>query len=222
MLLKEIDGVVCEPYDSLVVDVPQESVGAVMEKMGVRKGELITMTPMDNRIRIEFEIPSRGLFGYRSEFLTDTKGEGIMSSVFKKYAEKKGEIVKRVNGSLVAFETGEAVSYGLYNAQERGDLFITAGTPVYEGMVVGVSPKSGDLNVNVCKKKHITNMRASGSDEALRLIPPRRLSLEECLEFINDDELLEITPKTLRIRKRILNNNMRAKEFNRLNPRPEK
>ncbi|MBR2875339.1 MAG: translational GTPase TypA, partial [Clostridia bacterium] len=188
----------------------------------VRKGELITMTPMDNRIRIEFEIPSRGLFGYRSEFLTDTKGEGIMSSVFKKYAEKKGEIVKRVNGSLVAFETGEAVSYGLYNAQERGDLFITAGTPVYEGMVVGVSPKSGDLNVNVCKKKHITNMRASGSDEALRLIPPRRLSLEECLEFINDDELLEITPKTLRIRKRILNNNMRAKEFNRLNPRPEK
>ncbi|MBR2070374.1 MAG: translational GTPase TypA [Clostridia bacterium] len=222
VLLKEIDGVVCEPYDSLVVDVPQESVGAVMEKMGVRKGELITMTPMDNRIRIEFEIPSRGLFGYRSEFLTDTKGEGIMSSVFKKYAEKKGEIVKRVNGSLVAFETGEAVSYGLYNAQERGDLFITAGTPVYEGMVVGVSPKSGDLNVNVCKKKHITNMRASGSDEALRLIPPRRLSLEECLEFINDDELLEITPKTLRIRKRILNNNMRAKEFNRLNPRPEK
>ncbi len=222
VLMKEIDGVMCEPYDTLVVDVPQESVGAVMEKMGTRKGELVTMTPMDSRIKLEFIIPSRGLFGYRSEFLTDTKGEGIMSSVFCKYDEKKGEIKKRTAGSLVAFETGEAVTYGLYNAQERGILFIAPGTPVYEGMVVGVSPKAGDLNVNVCKKKHITNMRASGSDEALRLIPPKTMSLEECLEFLNEDELLEVTPKTLRVRKRILDGGLRIKEFNRLNPREKK
>lgn len=222
VLTKEIDGVLCEPYDTLVVDVPQESVGAVMEKMGTRKGELVTMTPMESRIRLEFLIPSRGLFGYRSEFLTDTKGEGIMSSVFCKYGEKKGDIKTRTAGSLVAFETGEAVTYGLYNAQERGILFIGPGTPVYEGMVVGVSPKAGDLNVNVCKKKHITNMRAAGSDEALRLVPIKVMSLEECLEFINDDELLEVTPKTLRIRKRILDAGLRTKEFNRLNPRDKK
>ena len=188
VLYKEIDGKLCEPIERLVIDVP------------------------GSRMRLEFLIPSRGLFGYRSEFLTDTKGEGILSSVFSSYQPYKGEIQKRNTGSLVAFETGEAVTYGLYNAQERGELFITAGTPVYEGMIVGASPKVEDLVVNVCKKKHLTNTRASGSDDALRLIPPRNLSLEDCLEFLADDELLEVTPKNLRIRKRILSNTQRAKD----------
>ena len=163
-------------------------------------------------MRIEFLIPSRGLFGYKSEFLTDTKGEGILSSIFDSYQPYKGEIPRRTTGSLISFETGEAVTYGLYNAQERGSLFIGAGVPVYEGMIVGASPKVEDLVVNVCKKKHLTNTRASGSDDALRLVPPRRLSLEDSLEFIADDELLEITPKSIRIRKRILDNNLRAKQ----------
>lgn len=219
VLMKENNGIMLEPYDNLVVDVPQESVGAVMEKMGVRKGELVTMTPMESRIRLEFIIPSRGLFGYRSEFLTDTKGEGILSSVFAEYMPLKGEIIKRSVGSLVAFETGESVTYGLYNAQNRGQLFIGAGVKVYEGMIVGVSPKAGDLNINVCKKKQMTNTRASGSDESLRLIPPRNMSLEECLEFLNNDEILEVTPENLRIRKRILDSNLRVKAFNRANPK---
>ena len=212
VLFKEIDGVLSEPIERLSIDVPEEFLGSVMEKMGLRKADMIAMNPQGNRIRLEFLIPSRGLFGYRNEFLTDTKGEGIMNSVFDSYQPFKGEIPKRPTGSLVSFETGEAVTYGLYNAQERGSLFISPGTPVYEGMVVGCSPKQEDLVVNVCKKKHVTNMRASGSDDALRLIPPRKLSLEESLEFLAPDELLEVTPESLRIRKSILSNQMRAKK----------
>ena len=185
--------------------------GAVMEKLGARKGELVSMNPQGSRMRLEYIIPSRGLFGYRNEFLTDTRGEGIMSAVFEKYGEYKGDIQKRTTGSLIAFETGEAVGYGLYNAQDRGALFIGPGTPVYGGMVVGVSPKNEDLVVNVCKKKAATNMRAAGSDEALRLIPPRVLSLEQCIEFLSDDELLEVTPENLRIRKRELSHAARAR-----------
>lgn len=211
VLYKEIDGVKCEPIERLVIDVPNDCTGSVMEKMGTRKAELVNMHPQGSRTRLEFLIPSRGLFGYKSEFLTDTKGEGIMSSVFERYEPYKGEIPRRNTGSLVSFETGEAVTYGLYNAQERGSLFIGAGTPVYEGMIVGSSPKVEDLVVNVCKKKHLTNTRASGSDDALRLVPPRKLSLEDSLEFIADDELLEVTPKNIRIRKRILDNSLRAK-----------
>jgi GTP-binding protein len=205
------DGRKLEPIERLVVDVPEDCVGSVMEKMGTRKGELVEMHPQGSRMRIEFLIPARGLFGYKSEFLTDTKGEGIMSHVFEGYQPYKGDIDRRNTGSLVSFETGEAVTYGLYNAQERGQLFIPAGTPVYEGMVVGASPKTDDLVVNVCKRKHLTNTRASGSDDALRLVPPRVLSLEDCLEFLADDELLEVTPESLRIRKRVLSNTQRAK-----------
>lgn len=211
VLYKTIDGVKCEPIERLVIDVPNDCTGAVMEKMGTRKAEMVNMHPQGSRTKIEFLIPARGLFGYKSEFLTDTKGEGIMSSVFEGYEPYKGEIPRRNTGSLVSFETGDAVTYGLYNAQERGTLFIGAGTPVYEGMIVGASPKVEDLVVNVCKKKHLTNTRASGSDDALRLIPPRKLSLEDSLEFIADDELLEVTPKSIRIRKRILDNSVRAK-----------
>ncbi len=212
VLFKEIDGVKCEPMEKLVIDVPENCVGAVMEKMGVRKAELQQMNPVGNRTRLEFKIPSRGLFGYRSEFLTDTKGEGILNTIFIGYEPFMGEIPVRTTGSLVAFETGTASAYGLWNAQDRGALFIDAGVDVYEGMIVGVSPKIGDINVNVCKKKHLTNTRASGSDEALRLIPPRHMSLEESLEFISDDELVEVTPKNIRLRKRILDNETRAKE----------
>ena len=212
VLYKEIEGKLCEPIERLVIDVPETAVGSIMEKIGSRKGELQEMTPVGSRMRLEFLIPARGLFGYKSEFLTDTKGEGIMSSVFHSYEQYKGDIPKRSTGSLVAFETGEAVTYGLFNAQERGELFIGAGTPVYEGMIVGASPKQEDLVVNVCKKKHLTNTRASGSDDALRLIPPRIMSLEDCLEFIADDELLEITPKNIRIRKKTLSNSQRAKD----------
>lgn len=212
VLFKEVGGKLNEPIERLVVDVPADNVGAVMEKLGARKGELQEMTPVGSRMKLEFLIPARGLFGYKSEFLTDTKGEGIMSSVFAEYQPYKGDISRRNTGSLVAFETGTAVGYGLFNAQERGELFITPGTEVYEGMIVGASPKTEDLVVNVCKKKHLTNTRASGSDDALRLIPPRILSLEDCLEFLADDELLEVTPESLRIRKRTLNNSMRAKE----------
>lgn len=211
VLYKEIDGKLYEPTEKLLVDVPENAVGSVMEKMGQRKAELIQMEPIGSRMRIEFIIPSRGLFGYKSEFLTDTKGEGILNTVFHEYQEYKGDISKRFTGSLVAFETGTAVAYGLFNAQERGILFIEPATPVYEGMVVGYSPKQEDINVNVCKTKHLTNTRASGSDDALKLIPPRKLSLEESLEFLADDELLEVTPESLRIRKRILNNQLRAK-----------
>ena len=207
----EATGKKLEPIERLVIDVPEDCVGSVMEKIGARKGEMLDMHPQGSRMRIEFLIPARGLFGYKSEFLTDTKGEGIMSHVFDGYQPYKGDIERRSTGSLVSFETGEAVTYGLYNAQERGQLFITAGTPVYEGMIVGASPKVEDLVVNVCKKKHLTNTRASGSDDALRLVPPRILSLEDCLEFLADDELLEVTPESLRIRKQILNNSQRAK-----------
>ena len=216
VLYKEVNGKLCEPIEELVVDVPETSLGSVMEKMGTRKGEMVSMTPMGSRMRVVFHVPARGLFGYRNEFLTDTKGEGIMSSVFHGYEPYKGDIPRRSSGSLVAFETGEAVTYGLYNAQERGALFIGAGVPVYEGMIVGVSPKPGDLVVNVCKKKHLTNTRASGSDDALRLIPPRILSLEDSLEFIADDELVEITPKNIRLRKKTLSNVQRAKDTAKL------
>jgi len=205
------DGRKLEPIERLVIDVPADCVGSVMEKIGSRKGEMVDMHPQGSRTRIEFLVPARGLFGYKSEFLTDTKGEGIMSHVFEDYQPYKGDIERRKTGSLISFETGEAVTYGLFNAQERGQLFIPAGVPVYEGMVVGASPKTDDLVVNVCKKKHLTNTRASGSDDALRLIPPKVLSLEDCLEFLADDELLEVTPQSLRIRKRILSNSQRAK-----------
>lgn len=211
VLYHEINGKRHEPIERLLVDVPEDCVGSVMEKMGTRKAELQSMHPQGSRMRIEFLVPSRGLFGYKSEFLTDTKGEGIMSSVFDSYQPYKGEIPRRSVGSLISFETGESVTYGLFNAQERGNLFIGAGVPVYEGMVVGESPKAEDLVVNVCKRKHLTNTRASGSDDALRLVTPRILSLEDCLEFLADDELLEVTPKNLRIRKRVLSNSQRAK-----------
>ena len=211
VLFHEVDGKRYEPIEELSIDVPEDCVGSVMEKLGSRKAELQDMHPQGSRTRLTFLIPSRGLFGYKSEFLTDTKGEGIMSSVFYEYAPYKGEIPRRSTGSLISFETGEAVTYGLFNAQERGSLFIGAGVPVYEGMVVGASPKAEDLVVNVCKRKHLTNTRASGSDDALRLVPPRNLSLEDCLEFLADDELLEVTPKSLRIRKQILSNQQRAK-----------
>ena len=211
VLYQTIDGKKCEPIERLVVDVPAESVGAVIEKIGSRKGDMVEMTPVGARMKVEFLVPARGLFGYRNEFLTDTKGEGIMASVFDSYAPYKGDLARRNTGSLVAFETGESITYGLFNAQERGQLFIGAGVPVYEGMVVGVSPKQEDITVNVCKKKQLTNMRASGSDDALRLVPPKQMSLEQCLEFLADDELLEVTPHALRIRKTILNHEKRMK-----------
>ena len=211
VLYQTIDGKKWAPIVRLVVDVPSESVGAVIEKLGARKGDLLEMTPVGSRMKLEFLIPARGLFGYRNEFLTDTRGEGIMASVFDSYAPYKGDLNRRNTGSLVAFETGESVSYGLFNAQDRGALFIGPGVKVYEGMVVGVSPKQEDITVNVCKKKQMTNMRAAGSDDALRLVPPRRLSLEQCLEFLADDELLEVTPENLRIRKTILNHEKRMK-----------
>ena len=211
VLYQEIDGVRCEPMERLVVDVPADAVGAVIEKIGSRKGDLLEMTPVGTRMKIEFLVPARGLFGYRNEFLTDTRGEGIMASVFDSYAPYKGELSRRNSGSLIAFESGESVTYGLWAAQERGALFIGPGVPVYGGMVVGETPKSEDITVNVCRKKQLTNMRASGSDEALRLVPPRQMSLEQCLEFLADDELLEVTPQTLRLRKRILNHEIRMK-----------
>ncbi len=216
VLFKEIDGVLCEPIEKLLIDVPETSMGAVMEKMGSRKGELIQMAPQGtDRMRLEYLIPARGLLGYRNEFLTDTKGEGILNSVFYDYQPFKGEITRRYTGSLVSFDTGEAVGYGLFKVQDRGSLFIEPGTPVYEGMIVGQNPKLEDLAVNVCKKKQLTNTRASGSDEALKLVPPIKLSLEMCIEFLADDELLEVTPKSLRLRKRILNTQLRLKDRSR-------
>ncbi len=213
VLTKEIDGKTCEPIERMVADVPEACMGAVIEKIGRRKGDLLSMTPMGNRYRLEFLIPSRGLFGYRNEFLTDTRGEGIMSSILDSYAPMKGEIERRQVGSLISFESGEAVTYGLHAAQERGTLFIGPGTPVYAGMVVGICSRNEDMTVNVCKKKQLTNMRASGSDEALRLTTPRVLSLEQCLEFLADDELLECTPKSLRIRKRELDHATRMRNL---------
>lgn len=201
-----------EPVEQVIVDVPETAVGAVMEKLGSRRGELITMHPTGDRIRLEFKMPARGMIGYKNEFLTDTKGEGVLNTIFLGYEEYKGDITMRNFGSLVAYETGEAVTYGLFNAQDRGPLFVGPGTPVYEGMVVGYTPKSDDIVVNVCKKKHITNMRAAGSDEALRLTPVKKMSLEEYIEFLGEDELLEVTPKSLRVRKTIMSNMYRAKD----------
>ena len=212
VLFKTIDGKKCEPIDRLFLDVPEDCVGTVMSKMGLRKGDLIMMNPQAGRMKMEFLIPSRGLFGFKSELLTDTRGECVINSVFDSYQPYKGEINRREFGSLIAHETGEAIVYGLFNAQERGDLFIGPGTKVYAGMVVGQNPKGGDIVVNVCKKKHLSNMRASGADEALRLVPPKILSLEEAIEFLNDDELLEVTPKSIRIRKVILDHTMRLRE----------
>ena len=211
VLYKTINGQQYEPIERLLIDVPETSMGAVMEKMGSRKGELTHMSPQGDRMRLEYLIPSRGLLGYRNEFLTDTKGEGILNSVFYEYQPYKGDITRRYTGSLVSFDTGEAVGYGLFKIQDRGSLFIDPGTPVYEGMIVGINPKLEDMAVNVCKKKQLTNTRASGSDEALKLVPPIRLSLEMCIEFLADDELLEVTPKSLRLRKRILDTQLRLK-----------
>ncbi len=213
VITKMIDGVLCEPIEYLMIEVPETYVGAVMEKLGSRKAELVNMgTRQGGTTHIEFRIPSRGLMGYRPEFLTDTNGNGIMNHVFDSYEPFKGEIITRHTGSLVAFETGTSVAYGLFQVQDRGRLFIGAGVPVYEGMIVGSSPKSEDITVNVCKKKHITNTRASGSDDALKLTPPTTLSLEQCLEFIADDELVEVTPNNIRMRKMILSKEQRMKQ----------
>ncbi len=218
VIIKEIDGQMMEPIELLLVDVPEDFVGVVIEKLGRRRSELVNMLPPEKGYtRMEFRIPSRGLIGYRTEFLTDTKGNGIMNSIISGFEPWKGEIETRSHGVLVAWETGDSVGYGLYNAQDRGSLFIGPGTPVYEGMVVGSNPKNEDIVVNVCKKKHVTNMRASGSDDALRLVPPVIMSLEQHLEFVSDDELIEITPKNIRLRKRILNSELRAKQRSRKN-----
>ena len=212
VIIKEIDGVKCEPIETLVVNVPDDSVGTVIEKLGRRKAEMVNMEPAeDGHTKIEFNIPARGLIGYRTEFLTDTKGEGTMASMFKGYEPFKGEVVARVRGTIVAFETGKSVTYGLYNAQEKGDLFIGAGVDVYEGMIVGLNSRGEDLAVNVCKEKHLTNTRSSGADDALRLVPPIQMSLEKAIEFIQDDELVEVTPKSIRLRKKILNNKERER-----------
>ena len=215
VLTHEEDGKVMEPMEHVVIDVPVDYQGSVMQKLGARKGELVQMAPLGtDRMRVEFRIPSRGLFGYRSEFLTDTHGEGILNTIFDGYDEWKGELPTRSTGSLVSFETGVAVTYGLFNAQQRGTLIVEPGEKVYEGMVIGYSPAGDDMSVNVCKTKHLTNTRASGSDDALRLVPVSKFSLEESLEFLKPDELLEVTPKSIRIRKRILNHEMRMKAIN--------
>ncbi len=213
VLFQEIDGKKCEPMEAVTVDVPEEFVGVVIEKLGSRKGEMTNMYPAQGGYtRLEFSIPARGLIGYKNEFLTDTKGNGILNSIFDGYAPYKGEIPTRSQGSLIAFESGEAITYGLYNAQERGDLFIGPGVKVYEGMIVGRNARSNDLEVNVCKKKQLTNTRASGSDDALKLVTPITMSLEQCIEFISDDELIEVTPQNLRMRKRILDTSLRRKQ----------
>ncbi len=211
VIYKEINGVKCEPIDRLTIDVPEESVGAVMGTIGSRKGDLVSMSNIGSRIRLEFLIPARGLFGYKNQFLTDTRGEGVMSSVFDSYQPYKGEIQHRNFGALIAYETGDAIQYGLYNAQERGKLLVTPGTRVYGGMIVGINPKHEDIVVNVCKKKQLTNIRSSASDEALRLEPVKPLTLEECLEFLDEDELLEVTPISLRLRKIVLDHVQRGR-----------
>jgi len=216
VLFREIDGEKCEPVERVIIDCPDTFNGAVMEKLGARKGELITMEPRGTRTRLEYLVPSRCLFGYRSEFLTDTHGEGILNTIFDSYQPYKGEVTTRFTGSLVASEAGEATSYGLFNSQDRGQMFIGVQTPVYEGMIVGSNPKQGDIAVNVCKKKHLTAIRSSGADEALRLVPHKVFSLEEAIEYIADDELIEVTPKSIRLRKRILNTELRLKEEARL------
>lgn len=216
VIYKEIDGKKCEPIELLMIEVPDSYVGAVMEKLGTRKAEMVNMgTRETGMTHLEFKIPARGLMGYRSEFLTDTNGNGIMNHVFDGYEPYKGDIVQRQQGSLIAHETGEATGYGLFAAQDRGKMFIGPGVEVYEGMIVGASPKNEDIVVNVCKKKHVTNTRAAGSDEALKLTPPTILSLEQSLEFIADDELVEVTPKSIRMRKQILSKELRMKKASR-------
>ena len=216
VIYKEIDGVKCEPIERLTVDVPNEYTGVVMDSVINRRGEMLDMTPTaQSYTRLEFLIPSRGLIGYRSELLTATKGTGIVNSILEKYEPYKGDIQSRTRGTLIAWEDGETITYGLYNAQERGTLFVGPNVKVYEGMIVGENARLEDVTVNVCKKKHATNTRASGSDDALRLTPPKQMSLEECLEFINDDELVEVTPQSLRMRKRILNTDLRGKAAGR-------
>ena len=212
VIFKEIDGVKCEPMERLVVNVPDDCIGNVIEKLGRRKAEMINMEPAEaGHTKVEFKIPARGLIGYRTEFLTDTKGEGTMNSIFDCYEPYKGEIQARTRGVLVAFEPGTSITYGLYNAQERGELLIGAGVEVYEGMIVGIKSRNEDISINVCKEKHLTNTRASGSDDALRLVPPVQMSLEKAIEFIAEDELVEITPKNIRLRKKILNNKDRER-----------
>jgi len=212
VIFKEVDGLLYEPMERLTVDTPDDTVGVVIEKIGLRKGEMLDMHPgLEGFVRLEFKIPSRGLIGYRNEFMTDTKGNGIMNHIFDGYEEYKGEMSQRTRGSMIAWETGESVVYGLFNAQERGKLFIGAGVKVYEGMIVGENARPDDIVINVCKKKHVSNVRASGSDEALRLTPPVVMSLEQSIEFIADDELMEVTPKNIRLRKKILDTELRAK-----------
>ena len=212
VIYKEIDGVLCEPIERLVVNVPDDCVGNVIEKLGRRKGEMTNMEPAEaGHTKIEFMIPARGIIGYRTEFLTDTKGEGTMNHIFDSYEPYKGDVQSRTRGTIVAFENGKSITYGLYNAQDKGDLFIGPGVDVYEGMIVGLNSRSEDLAINVCKEKHLTNTRASGSDDALRLVPPIQMSLEKAIEFIQDDELVEITPKSIRLRKKILNNKDRER-----------
>ena len=212
VIIKEIDGVKCEPMERLVVNVPDECIGNVIEKLGRRKAEMLNMEPAEvGHTKVEFKVPARGLIGYRTEFLTDTKGVGTMNSIFDCYEPYKGEIQARTRGVLVAFEQGTSITYGLYNAQERGELFIEPGVDVYEGMIVGINSRNEDISINVCKEKHLTNTRASGSDDALRLVPPIQLSLEKAIEFIEEDELVEVTPKSLRLRKKILDNKTRER-----------
>ena len=216
VIFKEIDGVKCEPIENLVVNVPDEAIGTVIEKLGRRKAEMKNMEPAElGHTKIEFRIPARGLIGYRTEFLTDTKGTGTMNSIFDCYEPYKGDIQSRTRGVLVAFEQGTSITYGLYNAQLRGELFIGPGVEVYEGMIVGINSRNEDISINVCKEKHLTNTRASGSDDALRLVPPIQLSLEKAIEFIAEDELVEVTPKNIRLRKIILNNKDREKAARR-------
>ena len=211
VLYKEIDGKLCEPMEKVSIDVPDEAVGSVMQKLGARKGELIEMAKVGSRTRIEYSIPSRCLFGYRSEFMTDTKGEGVINTLFDGYQPYKGDVTTRFTGSLIASEDGEATSYGLFNAQDRGAMFIGVQTPVYEGMIVGECPKQEDIALNVCKKKHLTSIRSKGADEALILTPPKVMSLEQAIEYIGEDELIEVTPKSIRLRKKILNTELRLK-----------
>lgn len=216
VIFKEIDGVKCEPVERLVVNVPDESIGTVIEKLGRRKGEMTNMEPAEaGHTKVEFKIPARGLIGYRTEFLTDTKGEGTMNSIFDCYEPFKGDIQARTRGVLVAWEQGTSVTYGLYNAQERGELLIGAGVDVYEGMIVGINSRNEDIAINVCKEKHLTNTRASGSDDALRLVPPLQMSLEKAIEFIAEDELVEVTPKNIRLRKKTLDTKTREREARR-------
>ena len=216
VLTKMIDGVECEPVEEVICEVPEIYVGAVMQRLGERKGELLDMTPRGDRTKLTFHIPTRGLFGYRNEFLTDTHGEGILSSIFFDYEPVKGQIIKRDSGSLIAYETGVTTKYGIFQVQDRGLMFVKEAMNVYEGQIVGETPKSDDIVVNVCKKKHMTAVRSTGADEALRLITPKFFSLEEAIEYINEDELIEVTPKNIRLRKAILNNVDRAKAMAKL------